>query len=61
VRWVQLFFALAGVAFLLASLVFGTWTFVPLIALSWVNVALFEGNARRARRAWREQGVDPNG
>jgi hypothetical protein len=57
----QLAFVLAGVTFLVVSVVVGTWTFVPIIALSWVNVLMFEGNARRPRRAWREQGADPHG
>jgi hypothetical protein len=58
VRWIQFAFVLAGVAFLVVSIVVGTWAFVPIIVLSVVNVVMLEGNARRARRSWREQGVD---
>jgi hypothetical protein len=42
-----------------SAIVVGTWAFVPIIVLSGVNVVMFEGNARRARRSWDEQGVDP--
>jgi hypothetical protein len=57
-RWIQLGFALAGLAALVMSIAVGSWTFVPIAVLGFTNVLIAELNARRQRRTWQAHGMD---